>query len=481
MSRRTIGGILLLGLALPAPAQALAQESSDVADTQEGEAETGTLAAGVRPSTVTELLELVRGEAEHASRRNVARLLRFRQNRDEQHEMLARTERQLASEERRGVALGNRFEENERELQELQERLAVRVGNFGELFGVVRQMAGDTKGLVDVSLVSAQKPDRTEIAARIAQSTALPGLKELQALQLLLLEEMVESAQVVRFDADIADASGVLVRGEAVRVGTFNVVHNGNFIGFEPETGTLQMLPRQPARRFRQLATKLQQAADGPVAMAVDPTRGQLLGQLIQTPNLVERVQQGGYVGYTIIAMGLVGLVIALWRLLVLHRIRRGVRLQLGREQVDTGNPLGRILAADEANRDSGLDALSLKLAEAILRETPVLERYQGIIKVFAALAPLLGLLGTVVGMILTFQQLTLFGTGDPKLMAGGISQALMTTVLGLIVAIPLVLLHSLVASTSRGLGEVLEEQSVGLIARRAASKIDAKSTNEGR
>ncbi len=481
MSRRTIGGILLLGLALPAPAQALAQESSDVADTQEGEAETGTLAAGVRPSTVTELLELVRGEAEHASRRNVARLLRFRQNRDEQHEMLARTERQLASEERRGVALGNRFEENERELQELQERLAVRVGNFGELFGVVRQMAGDTKGLVDVSLVSAQKPDRTEIAARIAQSTALPGLKELQALQLLLLEEMVESAQVVRFDADIADASGVLVRGEAVRVGTFNVVHNGNFIGFEPETGTLQMLPRQPARRFRQLATKLQQAADGPVAMAVDPTRGQLLGQLIQTPNLVERVQQGGYVGYTIIAMGLVGLVIALWRLLVLHRIRRGVRLQLGREQVDTGNPLGRILAAYDANRDSGLDALSLKLDEAILRETPVLERYQGIIKVFAALAPLLGLLGTVVGMILTFQQLTLFGTGDPKLMAGGISQALMTTVLGLIVAIPLVLLHSLVASTSRGLGEVLEEQSVGLIARRAASKIDAKSTNEGR
>ncbi len=478
MSRRTIGGILLLGLALPAPAQAPAQESSEVADTQE--AETGALAAGVRPSTVTELLELVRGEAEHASRRNAARLLRFRQNRDEQHEMLARTERQLASEERRGVALGNRFEENERELQELQERLALRVGNFGELFGVVRQMAGDTKGLVDISLVSAQKPDRTEIAARIAQSTALPGLKELQALQLLLLEEMVESAQVVRFDADIADASGILVRGEAVRVGTFNVVHNGNFIGFEPETGTLQMLPRQPARRFRQLATKLQQAADGPVAMAVDPTRGQLLGQLIQTPNLVERVQQGGYVGYTIIAMGLVGLVIALWRLLVLHRIRRGVRLQLGREQADTGNPLGRILAAYDANRDSGLDALSLKLDEAILRETPVLERYQGIIKVFAALAPLLGLLGTVVGMILTFQQLTLFGTGDPKLMAGGISQALMTTVLGLIVAIPLVLLHSLVASTSRGLGEVLEEQSVGLIARRAASKIDAKSTNEG-
>ena len=189
---------------------------------------------------------------------------------------------------------------------------------------------------------------------------------------------------------------------------------------------------------------------------------------LIQAPGLGERVQQGGYVGYTIIGMGAIGLLIALWRLVVLQGAGRRIRAQLKSSSANKDNALGRILAVYEEHQTGNLDALALKLDEAIMREAPILERYQGILKVFAAVAPLLGLLGTVVGMIITFQQLTLFGTGDPKLMAGGISQALITTVLGLIVAIPLVLLHSVVSSSSQGLVEILEEQSAGLIARRA-------------
>lgn len=419
-------------------------------------------------TTLTELLQSVRREAQDASGRNAERLQRFTDNRDQRREMLATIERELAAEERRSVSLGNRFDENEKALQELQERLTIRIGNFGELFGVVRQVAGDTKGVLDASLVSAQKPGRGEMAGEVAQSRELPGIAELKTLQVLLLEEMIESARVARFSTPFTDAAGVLGEGELVRIGAFNLVHENQFIDFEADTGDLQVLPRQPAGRFRDLAEDLYAATEGPVAMAVDPTRGQLLGLLIQTPNLMERVQQGSYVGYTIIAMGLAGLIIALWRMAVLQRVRRAVLAQLRASEADEGNPLGRILAAYETSRDKTLDALSLTLDEAIMRETPPLERYQGIIKVFAALAPLLGLLGTVVGMILTFQQLTLFGTGDPKLMAGGISQALMTTVLGLVVAIPLILLHSLVSSTSRALVEILEEQSVGLVARRA-------------
>lgn len=419
-------------------------------------------------TTLTELLQSVRREADDASGRNAERLRRFTENRDRRREMLATIERELAAEERRSVSLGNRFDENEKALQELQERLTIRIGNFGELFGVVRQVAGDTKGVIDASLISAQKPGRGETAGEVAQSRELPGISELKTLQVLLLEEMIESARVVRFSTPFTDAAGVLGEGELVRIGAFNLVHENQFIDFEADTGDLQVLPRQPAGRYRDLAEDLYAATEGPVAMAVDPTRGQLLGLLIQTPNLMERVQQGSYVGYTIIAMGLAGLIIALWRMAVLQRVRRAVLAQLRASEADEGNPLGRILAAYETSRDKTLDALSLTLDEAIMRETPPLERYQGIIKVFAALAPLLGLLGTVVGMILTFQQLTLFGTGDPKLMAGGISQALMTTVLGLVVAIPLILLHSLVSSASRALVEILEEQSVGLVARRA-------------
>lgn len=419
-------------------------------------------------ATLVELLEAVRDDTRDSHRRNAERLQRFTDDRDQQRKLLGTLEGELAEAEQRSLRLSNRFEANETALQDLQERLEVRIGNFGELFGVARQMSAETQGLLERSLVSAQTGGRGQAASEIAQSRELPSTEDLKALQVLLLEEMVESSRVVRFDAEFSDAKGIVQSGEVVRVGTFALVHEDRFLEYQPQSGTMQALARQSASRFRDQAQDLFAASDGPVAFAIDPTRGQLLSLLIQTPTLVERIQQGREVGYAIIAMGVLGLPIALWRLLYLYRTRRAVQSQLGSTQPDMGNPLGRILAAYENNRHKDLDALSLALDEAIMRETPALERFQGIIKVFAALAPLLGLLGTVVGMILTFQQLTLFGTGDPKLMAGGISQALMTTVLGLMAAIPLILLHSLLSSTSRGLVELLEEQSVGLIARRA-------------
>lgn len=432
------------------------------------------VAAAPAPSTLADLLRMVRQEAERADRRNAARIARFEANRDERQRMLEAVSDELATEERRGAALGDAFERNERELRELEERLAVRVGNFGELFGVVRQVAGDAKGVVDASLVSAERPGRGARAARIAEARALPGLGELRELQLLLLEEMVASSEVARFRGAVTDPSGAIVEGDVVRVGAFNLVRGADFLAFDGESGTMRTLPRQPPGRHRALAEALGEAEEGPVPMAVDPTRGQLLGLLMQTPDLAERIRQGSYVGYVIIGMGVAGAAVALWRLALLYAVRRRVRAQLERRQASEDNPLGRVFAAFDEHRHLPLEALNLRLEEAVMRETPALERWHGVVKVFAALAPLLGLLGTVVGMIITFQQLTLFGTGDPKLMAGGISQALMTTVLGLIVAIPLLLLHSVVANLSRSLVELLEEQSVGLLARRAANAADA-------
>lgn len=418
--------------------------------------------------SVLELLELVRLEASEGSRLNRERVERFRQARDERQRMLEEVSRQLAAEERRSTTLNRRYEQNESDLADLEERLQIRVGNFGELFGVVRDVAGDTVGQVLTSLVSAQYPDRLDLVRDMAEAKELPSLEDLRGLQLMLLEEMAQSGQVVRFDAEITDPSGQTSAGNVIRVGAFNLIHDGKFLTRDFGTGALQILPRQPAGRFLNMAEDLGEATSGPVEMAVDPTRGQLLGMLIQAPGLGERVQQGGYVGYTIIGMGAIGLLIALWRLVVLQGAGRRIRAQLKSSSANKDNALGRILAVYEEHQTGNLDALALKLDEAIMREAPILERYQGILKVFAAVAPLLGLLGTVVGMIITFQQLTLFGTGDPKLMAGGISQALITTVLGLIVAIPLVLLHSVVSSSSQGLVEILEEQSAGLIARRA-------------
>ncbi len=435
-------------------------------------------AAAIEPAaTVLELIDLVRAEAREGSTMNRERVEQFRQARDERQRMLEEVSRQLAAENRRSTQLDRRFEQNEADLSELEGRLEIRIGNFGELFGVVRDVAGDTVAVVRTSLVSAQYPDRADLAREMAEAKELPGLEDLRGLQLMLLEEMAQSGQVVRFSAGITDPAGRPTQGEVVRVGTFNLVHDGKFLTRDSETAALQILPRQPAGRYVSMAEDLGEATSGIVEMAVDPSRGQLLGLLIQAPDLVERIQQGGYVGYTIIGMGFIGLLIALWRLVVLQGAGRRIRAQLRSSQAKKDNALGRILTVYEEHRSGNLDALALKLDEAIMREAPVLERYQGILKVFAAVAPLLGLLGTVVGMIITFQQLTLFGTGDPKLMAGGISQALITTVLGLIVAIPLVLLHSVVSSSSQGLVEILEEQSAGLIARKAEGDADKEAS----
>ena len=216
------------------------------------------------------------------------------------------------------------------------------------------------------------------------------------------------------------------------------------------------------------MADDLFELEEGFTAMAVDPSKGQILGLLIQTPGIGERINQGGFVGYLIILIGLLGVAMSLWRMKYLKDEGDAINRQLKSSEPSNDNSLGRILSIYKENQGIDPETLELKVDEAILREVPQLEKYHSIIKVFAAVAPLMGLLGTVVGMIVTFQALTLFGTGDPKLMAGGISQALVTTMLGLIVAIPLVFLHSILTSWSTSLIEILEEQSAGLIAKNA-------------
>jgi biopolymer transport protein ExbB len=192
------------------------------------------------------------------------------------------------------------------------------------------------------------------------------------------------------------------------------------------------------------------------------------LNSLIARPNLQERVQQGGLVGYLIIALGIIGLLIALERMVVLGIASRKVSAQLKSDTPRQDNALGRVLSVHDANKAADTETLELKLSEAIFKETPTLNRALLFLKIISVVAPLMGLLGTVTGMIKTFQAITLYGTGDPKLMAGGISQALVTTVLGLCVAIPMVLLHTLVSGRSRRIVQVLQEQSAGIIATHA-------------
>ena len=418
--------------------------------------------------TLEQLLEITENDRQASGVINDQREQKFLATRDRQKFLLEQAVARLDQEEKRSVRLQKQFEENEKTLEDIQETLRIRIGNFGELFGVVRQVAGETIAIVKNSIVSLQFPNREKNLTGLAEARGIPSIEQMHDLRVELLREMSQSGQVQRFQKQVVLPGGSIVDAEIVRVGVFNAITENFFLQFVPDTQSLQVLARQPARRYQSMAEDLFALDTGYTTMAVDPSRGQILSLLIQAPGLAERINQGGLVGYFIIFIGLLGLALSLWRLLVLRQDSQAINQQLTTDIASQDNALGRILSVHNEHDAMDTESLELKIDEAILKEVPKLEKYHSIIKVFAAVAPLLGLLGTVVGMIVTFQALTLFGTGDPKLMAGGISQALVTTMLGLIVAIPLVFLHSVLTSWSGTLIEVLEEQSAGLIARHA-------------
>ena len=425
--------------------------------------------------SLDELLQDVRDRAAEVTLENVERESEFREERDQRQSILEDTQIELSAQNERGNRLRAQFDSNEIEIEQLNETLRIRTGDMGELFGVFRQQAADARSIIDGSLVSAQTPARRQVIAKLTEKTTLPVIADLQGLQVLLLEEMIESGTVVRFAAEVDDARGVNITDEVVRVGVFNVLGEDGYLLADQSDSRMSILPRQPERRVVRVARKYFAATSGNMRLAIDPSRGSLLSLVVQAPGIIEQATYGGGIGYAIILMGIVGFIIAILRFLSLRKTGAQISRQLKTSAVSEDNPLGRVLKVYTENKTIAVDVLERKLDEAILRETPQLERFQGIVKVIAGIAPLMGLLGTVVGMIRTFQTITLYGTGDPKLMADGISQALVTTVEGLVVAIPLVFLYALIADKSRELVEILEEQSAGIIARHAEKTLGAQ------
>jgi biopolymer transport protein ExbB len=431
--------------------------------------------AGLPAQTLDELAREVREAASSEAKINEAREARFLRERDNQRQLLAEARDELADENSRSDRLRAEYDQNERGLADLETTLAERMGSLGELFGVVRQSSGEVQAALDDSMVSAQFPGRTAVLSDLAQRRELPTVAELRQLWSTMVTEMAESGKVVRFVAPVERSSGEREQREVVRLGVFNAVSDGLFLDWDTTRSGAHLieLARQPAARFAGMAENLQQAAPGEVVpMSVDFTRGQILRAVVRSKTPVERVREdGGVVGFIIIAVGALGLALCLWKLFSLYRTGSRIRRQMKDGGADLSNPLGRVLAVYSDNPGVDLETLELKLDEAILRETAPLETGLGFIKVLYIVAPLLGLLGTVVGMIATFQMITLFGTGDPRMMAGGISTALVTTVLGLVVAIPLTLLHSFLQGKARALIQVLEEQAAGIIARLAEKR----------
>ncbi|MCY4321667.1 MAG: MotA/TolQ/ExbB proton channel family protein [Bdellovibrionaceae bacterium] len=391
---------------------------------------------------------------------------RFLKARNQQKALLKSALSELNKEENILKSLQSEFEKQDEELSQLEEKLALTMGALGELFGVVKQSAGETKALFENSIVSAEYENRSDFMKKISAKKNLPNISDLEMLWFLIQQEMTESGKVSRFKQEVIKANGKTETQDIIRIGSFNLISQGKYLNYDSETQKVIELVRQPDRRFLSLAKKLQKAKKDIYAFGIDPSRGSLLSLLIQTPNFFERISQGGIIGYFILFLLLFGLFLSIKKYLKLQSQEQLLNNQINSKEILKNNPLGEIIQIFTKYKEDSQDSLELKMEEAIVQKTSLLKKGLSTIKLLASIAPLLGLLGTVTGMIATFQSITLFGTGDPKLMAGGISQALVTTALGLVVAIPLVFIHNFLSSKANTLIKVYEEQSLGLLSR---------------
>ena len=427
-------------------------------------------------SSLAGLLDLVENDRVSESEEYQARVSEFEQNAARQQEILDTTNNRIVEQEDLQVQLSDQFEANEIIIADKREVLRDRRGDLNELFGTLQGVAGDFLSNFQNSLISAQYSGRTEALDEIIQRAGSTieqlNVDEMERFWFFMHQELTESGRVVSYTGDVTLPNGDTASRSITRIGAFNAVSDGEYLSYSGDIGHLQVLPRQPDAGIMASASALQGASSGFTKVGIDPTGGvggQVLANLVNFPTVEEQVRNNsGVIGFIIIGVGIVGILLGFLRLLLLSLTSIKVRGQLKKDKPAKNNPLGRVLMVAENNPTADTETLELKLGEAILQETPALESMLTLIKMIATIAPLGGLLGTVTGMIQVFQQITVYGAGDPTIMAGGISQALMTTVLGIVVAIPTIFMHTVVKSRSDNIIHILEEQATGMIAEKA-------------
>jgi len=427
-------------------------------------------------TSLANLLELVENDRVAESVEYRERAQEFEANAARQTQILETTEARIVEQEEGQVVLSNQFEANEITLADKREILRNRRGDLNELFGTLQGVAGDFLSTFQNSLISAQYLGRSEFIEEFIDKAGSTieqlDVQEMERFWFFMHQELTESARVVAYNAEVTLPTGETSNRNVVRIGSFNSVSDGDYLSYNGDIGHLQVLPKQPNAGIVGQAQALQSASSGFTKVGIDPTGGvggQVMANLVNFPSAQEQVMNNAKtIGFIIIGVGIVGITMGFFRLLMLTLISIKVRGQLKSSKPSKGNPLGRVLLVADSNPNADTETLELKLGEAILQETPTLESMLTLIKMIATIAPLGGLLGTVTGMIQVFQQITVYGAGDPTIMAGGISSALMTTVLGIVVAIPTIFMHTVVKSRADTITHILEEQATGMIAQKA-------------
>lgn len=442
--------ILTIYLLLSIPFAVTAQDDSEIV---------------TKPSELEQLIINIQSKVDIEKRFDFSRANSKEKQLSELKKINTKLKKDLKNAEDLSERLINKFDQNEKTLAELEEKLTLKLGNLGEMFGVVKQVSGQTRGEFKNSITNIDNPDRDLFLKNLAESKKLPDLSDISGLWVELVKEIRNAETIKVFKTNVLTADGNNDELEILRLGTFSITHEGLFLKHLIETNQVEFLPSQPAGVSKRKLKSLQTESDGIFTIDIDPTRGAILEKLIQKKTFFQRIADGGLVGYVIILLGLGGVALASERVYVLRNVLMKIKNQENNDSVSDDNLLGMLINTANKNINESLDSLELILDEKIQSITPTIEVRVKAIKLIATVAPLLGLLGTVIGMIETFQAITLFGTGDPKLMAGGISQALVTTMLGLIVAAPLLFMHSYAENYSNTIIAFLEEKASGIVA----------------
>ena len=284
-------------------------------------------------------------------------------------------------------------------------------------------------------------------------------IAHIRKLWVAMVEQTILSGKAISSNQQIILSDGQPNSTNVTQFGPFNAkaaLAKDTWLTYLPAQGSWMVMTPQPIISHQKNE------------MIVDPSFGALLEKNAQSPTLLEKLAPAGIVGILIAIVGIIGFGIAVVRSFALRQEKRRIYVQMKETTVSQDNALGRVISATLDRCNAQLEAV---IDEAVLKEVPSFKSGVGSLAVFASIPPLLGLLGTVGGMIETFRIITEHGSADSQLLSGGISQALLTTELGLMVAVPLLLLHCGLKAQSTQLIEILEQQSAGLIVLRQKSE----------
>lgn len=433
------------------------------------------LSAAIQAQTLNDVLDQARSVREAETALFQQRITEFNataaadQQRLMREAAATRTQIQAAVQEKT-----NQFSANDLQISTLNVEMREKANTLGlgELFGLARQVAGDSATVLEQSLINAQyagEDSRVAFLRDFSQQDTIASIAQLERVWFEIQREMTASGEVARYTGTVVEPNGDALTAEVVRIGSFTATADGQFLSFIPNLSRLSIMPRQLPEEFLADAAQLHGASQGYVTGVVDSTRGVLTSLYVERPTIEERIEQGESVGYIIIVVGVLGLLAFFYQLVYLVMARIAVTAQMKNLQKPiNNNALGRVLLSfkgDGGKIEEDSEVAELRISEAVMKEVPNLERFQPFLRLAVAAGPLLGLVGTVVGMIITFQSITESGSSDPKLMANGIGQAMIATVLGLGIAVPLLFAGALLNSLSRSIVQILDEQSTGILA----------------